>query len=78
MCICVRIGSALQLRPTFVRALANLAIAYANQGMHDEAVRTYLTTLTHNPDANHVWSYLRISLSHMQKDQLVELSHVRL
>jgi peroxin-5 len=66
---------ALQLRPTYVRTLANLAISYANQGLHDEAVRTYLTTLSHNPQASHVWSYLRISLAHMQRDDLVELSH---
>jgi len=67
---------ALQLRPAYVRTLANLAISYANQGMHEDAVRTYLTTLTHNPDANHVWSYLRISLSHLQREDLIELSHV--
>lgn len=70
--------SALQLRPAFVRALANLAISYANQGLHEDAIRTYLTTLSHNPEASHVWSYLRISLSHMQRDELVELSHVRI
>lgn len=70
--------SALELRPAFVRALANLAIAYANQGLHEDAVRTYLKTLAHNPDAHHIWGYLRISLSHMQRDELVELSHVRL
>jgi peroxin-5 len=65
---------ALELRPAYVRALANLAISYANQGMHEEAVKQYLITLTHNPNANHIWSYLRISLSHLGKDDLVELS----
>jgi len=67
---------ALQLRPGYVRAQANLAIAYANQGLHQDAVRAYLTTLSHNPAASHVWSYLRISLAHMQREDLVELSHV--
>lgn len=38
-------------------------------------MRTYLATLAHNPDAQHIWGYLRISLSHMQRDDLVELSH---
>lgn len=66
---------ALQLRPAYVRALSNLAIAYANQGLHEEAIRTYLTTLHYNPEANHVWSYLRISLSHLSREDLVELSH---
>jgi hypothetical protein len=68
--------SALQLRPTYVRALANLAISYANQGLHTDAIRTYLTTLKYNTEANHIWSYLRISLSHLGKDQLVELAAV--
>ncbi len=66
---------ALQLRPAYVRALSNLAIAYANQGLHEDAIRTYLTTLNYNPEANHVWSYLRISLSHLSREDLVELSH---
>jgi len=65
---------ALELRPRYVRALANLAISFANQGLHDEACRAYLSTLKQNPDANHVWSYLRISLSHLDKQNLVELT----
>ena len=64
-------------RPTYVRALANLAISFANQGLHEDAVRTYLATLKQNPTADHVWSYLRISLSHMGKDELVKLAEKR-
>ena len=66
---------ALTLRPRYVRALANLAISYANQGMHEEAVSVYLKTLECNADAAHVWSYLRISLSHLGKEKLVELTN---
>ena len=66
---------ALALRPRYVRALANLAISYANQGLHEEAVSMYLKTLDCNADAAHVWSYLRISLSHLGKDKLVELTN---
>ena len=68
---------ALSLRPRYVRALANLAISYANQGLHDDAVAVYLRCLACNADAQHVWSYLRISLSHLGKEQLVELTHSR-
>eukprot|EP00455_Lapot_gusevi_P026840 TRINITY_DN2831_c0_g1_i1.p1 TRINITY_DN2831_c0_g1~~TRINITY_DN2831_c0_g1_i1.p1 ORF type:complete len:694 (-),score=222.17 TRINITY_DN2831_c0_g1_i1:74-2101(-) len=66
---------ALELRPNYVRALANLGISFANQGMHDRAVVTYLGTLARNPKAEHVWSYLRLSLSHMNRDDLVQLAH---
>lgn len=31
--------------------------------MHQEATQTYLATLTRNPNADHVWSYLCISLA---------------
>jgi peroxin-5 len=64
---------ALEIRPTFVRALANLAISFANQGLHDQAVRTYLATLERNPNANHIWQYLRLSLSHLGRDDLTAL-----
>lgn len=64
---------ALKLKPTYVRALANLAISFANQGMHKDAARTYLATLKQNPQAEHIWSYLRISLTHLNKPALVSL-----
>lgn len=66
---------ALALRPNYVRALANLAISYANQAQHDEAVVYYLKTLSCNQKADHIWSYLRVSLAHMGKEQLVDLTH---
>lgn len=66
---------ALSLRPSYTRAMANLAIAHANQGMHEDAVIGYLRALQGNASASHIWSYLRISLSHLGKDKLVELTH---
>lgn len=68
---------ALELRPFYVRALANLAISFANQGLHEDAARTYLATLKQNPNADHVWSYLRISLSNLEKRELVDLTSKR-
>jgi len=64
---------ALQLRPTYVRALSNLAIAFANQGLNEDAARAYLATLAQNPHADHVWTYLRISLSQMGRSDLCAL-----
>ena len=46
-----------------------------SQDMHQEAVIAYLATLKQNPKASHVWSYLRISLSYMKRDDLVTLTH---
>jgi len=68
---------ALQLRPKYVRSLCNLAIAYANQGKHEDAVRTYLSVLGQNSEATHVWNYLRISLSHLNRPELLELTNLR-
>jgi len=65
---------ALALKPNYVRAAANMAIAFANQGLHEQAAAQYLRALRLNPNAEHIWSYLRISLSHMGRDSLVELS----
>jgi peroxin-5 len=40
-----------------------MAIAHSNLRNYDEAARCYLQTLSLNPDAIHIWSYLRISLT---------------
>jgi len=66
---------ALELRPNYVRALANLAISFANENKHADAVQTYLATLKQNPTADHVWSYLRVSLSHLDRPDLIEIAH---
>lgn len=68
---------ALQLRPRYVRALANLAISYANQNAHESACVYYLKCLQCNDQPDHIWSYLRISLAQLGKDELVELTHRR-
>ena len=68
---------ALEIKPNFVRARANLGIAYANQGMHEEAAQAYLTTLVRNPNAEHIWSYLRLSLASMGREDLIQATHER-
>jgi len=65
---------ALELRPNYVRALANLAISFANENKHEDAARTYLATLKQNPTADHVWSYLKVSLSHLDRPELLEIA----
>jgi len=68
---------ALALKPNYMRARTNLAIAYANQNLHDKACVHYLKALRQNPQANHVWGYLKISLSSMGRGDLLQLVNRR-
>ncbi len=51
-----------------------MAIAHSNLQNHDEAARCYLQTLSLNPGAVHIWSYLRISLTCSEKWDLLPLA----
>lgn len=68
---------ALQLKPNYVRALSNLGISFANQGMHSEACQSYLASLDRNPSADSVWDHLTMSLIHMNRSDLVSLCEKR-
>eukprot|EP01094_Clydonella_sp_ATCC50884_P010888 TRINITY_DN20707_c0_g1_i1.p1 TRINITY_DN20707_c0_g1~~TRINITY_DN20707_c0_g1_i1.p1 ORF type:complete len:451 (-),score=113.27 TRINITY_DN20707_c0_g1_i1:448-1683(-) len=68
---------ALELKPNYVRAWVNMGISYANQGLYDLASKYYLKALSMNPTATHIWSYLRISLTCMNRDDLAELTASR-
>lgn len=67
---------ALQLKPSYVRALANLGISFANQGRHDRACAAYLAALQRNGAAQHIWGYLKISLSSLNRPELVRLAEI--
>lgn len=49
---------ALDLRPNYVRVWVNLAFAYSYKGEYEDAARLYLSALTINPHAKHIWGYL--------------------
>lgn len=68
---------ALELKPNYVRALANLGISFANQGLHREAAQAYLATLQRNPKAEHIWGYLRIALTSLERNDLLSLTDKR-
>ena len=51
-----------------------MAIAHSNLQNYDEAARCYLQTLSLNPDAVHIWSYLRITLTCSEKWDLLPLT----
>ncbi|CAN6994249.1 unnamed protein product [Brassica oleracea var. botrytis] len=61
-------ADALDLRPNYVRALANMGISYANQvrGMYKESIPYYVRALAMNPKADNAWQYLRLSCASRQ------------
>jgi peroxin-5 len=60
----------LDIKPNYVRALANLAISYSNQEMYEEAATCYLKALSLNPDATHLWSSLRVVCNCLDRPDL--------
>jgi peroxin-5 len=65
---------ALSIKPRYARSWLNMAIAHSNLQNHDEASRCYLQALSLNPGAVHIWSYLRISLTCMERWDLLPLA----
>jgi peroxin-5 len=64
---------ALKSRPTYARGWLNLGISYANLNMYDEAAKAYVQALHLSPRAKHIWGYLRVVLTCLEKLDLVEL-----
>jgi tetratricopeptide (TPR) repeat protein len=65
---------ALELRPGYARCLLNLGISYSNMGNYTDAAKAYVQALIHSPDATHVWNYLRICFTSMDRFDLVPLT----
>jgi len=68
---------AIELRPGYARGHLNLGISYSNLGDYAKAARSYLKALELSPAATHIWSYLRIACSCMERFDLVELCDKR-
>ena len=50
---------ALDLRPNYVRTLVNIGLAHSNQAEYLKACEQFLNALMINPQAQHIWSYVR-------------------
>ena len=48
-----------------------MGISHSNLGKYQEGARCYLQALNLNPNATHIWSYLRIAFSCMERFDLV-------
>lgn len=69
--------NALEIKPNFARALSNLGISFSNRGIFQDAASCYLRVLNMNPQANHIWSYLRGCFTQMNRYDLVEKLQAR-
>jgi len=68
---------ALALKPTYVRAWVNLGISYSNQSNYPESCRYFLKALTLNGGADNIWSYLRMTFSCMDRQDLASMADER-
>ncbi|CAN0501639.1 unnamed protein product [Ectocarpus sp. 12 AP-2014] len=63
---------AIASKPGYARAWLNMGISQANLNRYEEASSCYLQALRLNPEAKHIWSYLRIVFSSMERFDLVQ------
>jgi len=68
---------ALALKPHYVRAWVNLGISYSNQSNYPESCKYFLKALSLNHGADNIWSYLRMTLSCMDRSDLVSQADER-
>ncbi|KAG3109219.1 hypothetical protein PI125_g11129 [Phytophthora idaei] len=68
---------ALELKPRYARGWLNLGISHANLGNYEEATKCYLQALSLNNRADHIWSYLRICFTCMERFDLVKIADTK-
>ena len=68
--------SAIKLKPRYGRAWLNLAVAHTNMKSYEEACRCYLQAIAMG-GADRVWGYLRLSLTCMERWDLLEAAGKR-
>jgi len=65
---------ALKIKPTYVRARANLGISYLATKVYPEACSNFLGALELHPSSVHIWNLLRTVFFEMGRQDLVDLS----
>lgn len=65
------------MRPNYVRTLANIGLGYNNIASFKEAAPYFLNALLLNPEAHHIWDYVRRSFFNMNRFDLVEKINLR-
>jgi peroxin-5 len=68
---------ALERKPLYVRARANLGISFLAMKMYVDAAKQFLAALSIEPDAVHIWTNLESAFSYMQRRDLVARANDR-
>ena len=68
---------ALDLRPNYVRTLANIGLAHRSIGQYNESMPYFLNALLLNPQAIHIWGYIRSSCLQMNRLDLLEMVNAK-
>ncbi|KDO20672.1 hypothetical protein SPRG_13424 [Saprolegnia parasitica CBS 223.65] len=68
---------ALEIKPKYARGWLNLGISHANLGQYEEAAKCYLQALHQNNQAEHIWSYLRIAFTCLERFDLVKMTDMK-
>ena len=63
----------LEVRPHYTRGWLNLGISHANLGQHADAAKAYIMAIKLNPEALHIYGYLRVLLGMMDRLDAVQL-----
>jgi len=64
---------ALKLKPNYIRAWVNLGIVHSNMDQHVEALKFYFRALKMCENSEHIWNYISMSFSCLNRDDLVDL-----
>merc|ERR1712146_832794 len=64
----------LELRPRYTRGWLNLGISQANLKNEMEAAKCYIQALRLNESATHIWGYLRVVFTSMERYDLIHLA----
>lgn len=64
--------NALQAKPSFVRARANLGISYMALRQYDKAAQYFLSAISMHPEARHIWTNLQMVFMSMDRNDLVD------
>jgi peroxin-5 len=68
---------ALEIKPKYARGWLNLGISHANMGQYEEAAKCYLQALQQNNHADHIWGYLRIAFTCIERFDLVKRTDMK-
>lgn len=58
-----------------MRTWVNLGMAMNNLELYDDAITFFLNALSLNPNAEHIWDYIKSSAFHWKNKTVLELAN---